>query len=449
MQQATLDPRGPMTPRPDVLNTPMRRSYARRRAREGTGQRWFELRLFLVYCVIFYLTPYILFQFVGNPLEYSFRPQPNYTVGILYVAASALIFWVMQKLPRRRFRGVSLNISGLLYARVPALLLSGAFLAISIWSFLTLGLQFRQTGDALSEVGVLGFLLAFGKALMGTSIIVHYRIVKEGVDVQVRSLCLFLISLSFAVNIQGSLDIVIALAAYVAATHRVRRSLQLTGTLLQKMSLVMAPVLLMVVFFIGKLNKIGFEETLAIMKDVDMFFYSFLRRYSFHMYSVATHVEENFFNFGLAVDAIREVVSVMYFRFGSMFGLAVERPELGSIARMNFFVLADFYKDRIGASPSMLGSVFFFPGAGLAIFYYVLLLRFIFSLFWQIMGKMMDNWLFIILSVILLGAAVDALLDSINPLSNGFVRILTLYLGASYVVATLGGGRTARRMAPS
>lgn len=425
------------------------------RSREETGRRKFEFRLMLAYCSIFYLLPFILFQFFGNPLEFSFRPRPSYLLGILYVVASVAIFRLIQNLPRMRFRVVPYGISSIFFGRYCSLLISFLFLLISIWSFINLGFQFRQKGDALTDVGFLGFMLVLGKILMGTSIIVHYRLIKEGADTFIRSLCLLFISFGFTINIQGSFDVLIAFCAYVAATHRIRRSFHLTGNLFQNLSFVFLPFIIALLFFAGKANKVGVDEALHIVSNLDLFIISFLERYSYPLYSVSTHVSENFFNFGLAWDAIREVTSVMYFRLGSLIGLSVERPELGSIARMNFFVLADFYKDRIGTSPSMLGSVFFFPGAGLAIFYYVLLLRFIFSLFWRIMGTKMDNWLFIILSVILLSTAVDALLDAVNPLSNGFMRILTLYLGASFVVATLGAGRTApklsarRRLVPS
>ncbi len=261
--------------------------------------------------------------------------------------------------------------------------------------------------------------------------------IKEGFEVKFRAFVLLIIALAFGVNVQSSFDIIIALCAYVGATYSFRRSMKFTGSLSGKLSLIAAPLLVALIFFVGKSNKIGVEETLQIMSDGDAFFQAFLQRYSFHMYSLSTHVSENFFNFGLAGEAIREVTSVMWFRIGSLFGLSVERPEMGSIARMNFFVLADFYKDRVGASPSMLGSLFFFPGAGLAIFYYVFILRFIISLFWKIMGVTMENWLFIGLSVILLSTSVDALLDAVNPLSNGFTRLLSLYLGASYVISML------------
>ena len=404
---------------------------------EEAGQQWFEFRLFLAYCLIFYAAPFTLFLFLGNPLENVFRPRPIYALGMLYVVASALFFRLMQKIPRQRFRRAPYRLSALFFAPYTGLATALLFLAISIWSFINLGYKFRQTGDALSELGAIGFVLAFSKVVMGTAIIVHYRLVKEGVDPAIRSFCLLLIALGFAINVQASFDILIALTAYVAATHLIRRSLRLHGKNLQTISFVMAPMIVLLLFFVGKANKIGIDETLHIIGNMDLFLYSFLERYSYHMYSVSTHVNENFFNFRQALDALREVASVVYFRFGSIVGLAVERPELGSVARMNFFVLADFYKDRIGTSPGMLGSVFFFPGAGFAICYVVLLLRFIFSLFWKIMGDTMSNWLFIFLSVLLASTTVDSLLDAFNPLSNGFVRVFSLYLGASYVVAIL------------
>lgn len=413
---------------------------ARRRpgAPDSEPQKQFEFRLFLTYCGIFYLVPFTLFQFLGNPLEDSFRPRPFYALGFAYVVASVLIFRLMQRCGRLRFRAVPHSVSRALYGAYPALALSCVFLGLSVWSFINLGFQFRQTGDTLTEVGSLGFLLVFGKVLMGTSIIVHYRMIKEGIDPNIRSACLLLISLGFAINNQSAFDVLFSFAAYVAATHRIRRVFHLTGKPIQIASLAIFPILIVLIFFAGKANKVGVEETLYIISHPELFLNAFLERYSYAMYSVAMHVEENFFNFGLTIDAVKEVFSVMHFRASSLLGIVAERPDMGSTARMNFFFLADFYDDRIGISPSMLGSAFFFPGAGLSIIYYVLIIRFIFSLFWKVMGPTMDSWLFLILAVLLASTAIDALFDALNPLSNGFSRILTLYIGASFVVTRVG-----------
>ncbi|MDQ0567349.1 hypothetical protein GRI55_14170 [Erythrobacter citreus] len=409
-------------------------------ARNRFARESFYLKIFLWYCAIFYFVPFALFIFLGNPLEASFAPAPNYAIALAYIVFSLYWFAFVVKITPVKFRAVPYYISSMVFGPYSALVLALSFLSISLWSYVALGFQFRQTGDALSEVGLLGFLLVFGKVLMGTSIIVNYRLVKEGKSPSIRSAALLLIAIGFMVNAQSAVDILFSFTAYVAASHIIRRKINLTGKLIQSASLIVLPFLVVAIFFVGKSNKVGVEEALYIVSDAKLFFAAFLHRYSYALYSTAANIEENFFNFGLALSALKEVASIFQFRLYSAIGLAAERPELGSIARMNFFVLSHFYQDRIGVSPSMLGSVFYFPGAGFAILYYVFFIRFIYDLFWRIMGTKMNNWLFTILAVLLSATAVDAFLDSINPLSNGFARIVTLYLGASFIGHALSFG---------
>ena len=170
------------------------------------------------------------------------------------------------------------------------------------------------------------------------------------------------------------------------------------------------------------------------MTDFELFAEEFTQRSGYHFYSVSTHVEKNFFNFSLTIEAFKEVISVMWFRLGSLLGFSVERPVLGTIARMNFMNFSGFYVERIGTSPSMLGSVFYFPGAGLAIIYYIYFIRYILQLFWRIMGGRQNSWLFVLMAIVIMAAAVDSTLDALNPLSIGFTRIFFLIVGGNYIL---------------
>lgn len=400
-------------------------------------QRRYEFRLFLSYCVIFYFIPFILIVIFGNPLEISYRPRPNYIIGLLYAIMSILVFWWALTLPRIRFTIPKRTIEDLFYGRRASIVLTIGFFAISVWSAINLGLDFRHKGETLSELGAIGFVLAIAKIYASTAILVHYRLVKEGVDTYLRSAILFAIGASFIINIQTSFEFLIATAAFVGATHKFRRKIKLTGHQISRASIIVLPVLLVCVFYFGKANKIGSEDALRLISNFDLLFYSFLQRYGYHMYSLATHTTENFLNFYQGLDAIQEVVKVSLFRLSAIFGLGIERPELGTVARMNFFVLSDSRLDRIGTSPGMLGSTFFFPGGGFAIFYYVFIIRFVMSLFWRIAGTKQNSWLFLIVTILLMATTLDSAPDSFNPLSNGFIRVFFLFLGGNFILQKL------------
>ena len=396
-------------------------------------QRKFEFQIFALYCAIFYLVPYLLIIMVGNPLESSFRPRPNYTVGMFYVGICLFIFWACLKAPRLHIPNSRSLIGWFLFGRRPGFVLALIFLAISIWSALTLGANFRHRGVALSELGAIGFALTTMKIYASTAIIVHYRLIIENKGIRWRCTILYIITAGFFINNQTSIEFIIAVAALVGASTQLRKKIKLTGKWVRRLSIALLPLLVLAVFYFGKANKIGAEEAQKLILNSDLFLYSFLQRYGYHVYSLSTHVDENMFNFSMGIDAINEVISVMIFRLSRIMGFAFDRPELGSIARMNFFVLFEYYKERIGASPGMLGSVFFFPGAGLAIFYYVFLLRFVISQLWRIYGGIKLPWIFTLLNIFILATAVDAALDSFNPLSNGFIRVFFLFFGARYV----------------
>lgn len=404
----------------------------------GLIQRRFEFNLFATYCFIFYFVPFVLILMAGNPLEQSFRPRPIYSLGMLYVVFSMFVFWAALKAPRLSIRVPHNTLGYLLFGRLASLVLTGSFFAISVWSAINLGSDFRHKGAALSELGAIGFALTILKIYASTAIIVHHRMINEKVEANLRAFLLFLIGVSFVINNQTAVEFILAVAAFASCSYEIRKKISLSGKWIRRLSVMLLPVLVVAVFYLGKANKVGAEEALVLISNFDLFFFSFLQRYGYHIYSLSTHVNENFFNFALGLQAIQEVIGVMFFRISSIFGLGIERPELGSIARMNFFVLADFYKDRIGASPSMLGSVFFFPGAGLAIFYYVFLLRFIITQFWRIYGAYKVPWVFSLINVFILATAVDAALDSFNPLSNGFIRIFFLVMGGNFIMSITG-----------
>lgn len=396
-------------------------------------QRKFEFQIFALYCAIFYFVPYLLIMMVGNPLESSFRPRPNYTLGMFYVGICLFIFWACLKAPRLHIPNSRSPIGWSFFGRGPAFVLALIFLAISIWSALTLGANFRHRGAALSELGAIGFALTTMKIYASTAVIVHYRLIIESKDIRWRCTILYIIAAGFLVNNQTSIEFIIAVAALVGASTQLRKKIKLSGKWVRRLSIALLPLLVVTVFYFGKANKVGAEEAQALISNFDLFFYSFLQRYGYHVYSLSTHVSENMFNLSMGIDAVKEVISVMIFRLSRIMGFAVDRPELGSVARMNFFVLSEYYKERIGASPGMLGSVFFFPGASLAIFYYVFLLRFVISQFWRIYNGIKLPWIFTLLNIFILATAVDAALDSFNPLSNGFIRVFFLFFGARYI----------------
>lgn len=415
---------------PFSKSAPVRRDYV--------GARQFSRQIVLTYCGIFYLLPFLIFMVLGNPLEEFMVPTPNYWAGITFVAMAVLLFHWAIALPVVRFELPRIGFSRLLFGASSSLVLAAFFAVFAYWSRSFLGLSFRQSGVSLADVGAVGFLLEVQKMTLGVMIIVHYRMIREGYEVHRRIAALLFTALGFFFAIQGAFDIFFVFCALIATGLKWRRILGLHLKIVRRLTIVVFPVLGYLALFVGTANKVGVDEALIALSNIDRVLNLIIGRIGYHFYSTSIHATDNFSNVGMAAQAFSELASVTYYRMSVFFGFGgVEKPDVGTISRMNYLYMSPDYHPRIGASPSMLGSVFFWPGAGFAIVYYVFIMRFVLFSIWDIIGSLGRNWLYTIFCMILLGSVLDASVDALNPFSHGAVRLVVLILGARFVTHRL------------
>ncbi|OAN76250.1 hypothetical protein A8B78_01825 [Jannaschia sp. EhC01] len=398
----------------------------------------FAFRIFALYCAIFYVTPAILIFFFGNGLSAVIRPTPNYLAGFFYILFSFALFFISLKLPTVRLPLIGKTLGRLAFDPRFAVYYAAFFVVFALATRSTLDLSFRQTGSALAEVGAIGFVMQFLKIFFAISILVHYRMVHEQIGRRLRSIVLLLIALGFAFSIQASLDILFVFCALLASGMKWRRLLGLHLRIVRRAAIAVIPLILLAALFVGIANKQGIEQAFQTLSNPEAIAAIFSSRLSYHFTSTSMHVSENFFNFGMFFEAIKNIFNTMLYRFSVVLGFdGVAKPEVVSVARMNFLQLSSFWRDRTGISPSIIGSTFFLPGAGFAILYYVFIIRGVALLIGRILAPHMNNIPFLLLGVVTLGGVLDAALDNLNPLSNGFIRLFFLYLGMVYVIVTL------------
>lgn len=402
------------------------------------GARQFSQRVVLAYSGIFYLVPFLIFMLMGNPLEGFMVPTPNYWTGITFVAIVVLFFYWATTLPVTRINLPKVGISTHLFGANSGLVLAVFFAVFAYWSRSFLGLSFRQSGVALAEVGAIGFLLEVLKMTLGVKIIVNYRMIAEGYEVRRRKAALLFTALGFFFAIQGAFDIFFVFCALVASGLKWRRLLGLHFTIVRRLTIVVFPILGYLALLVGTANKVGMDQALIALSDIEQILNLVIGRIGYHFYSTSIHATDNFANFNLAVQAFSELTSVTHYRMSLFFGFGgIEKPDVGTISRMNFLNMSPVYHPRIGASPSMLGSIFFWPGAGFAAIYYVFIMRFVLFKMWDIIGPLSKNWVYTIFCMILLGSILDASVDTLNPFSHGAVRLVILFLGARFVTHRL------------
>lgn len=399
----------------------------------------FSRRIVLAYCAIFYALPFLIFIFMGNPLEDVMVRQPSYWAGLAYVIFSVGVFYWATSLPVVRLHIPKIGLSDLLFNAQFGLIFAVIFALFSYWARSFLGLNFRQSGVSLADVGAMGFLLEVFKMTAGVMILVNYRLIADRYEAPLRSAAMLLIAAGFFFSIQAAYDIVFVVCALVASGVRWNRFFGFHIRLVRVLSVVALPLIAYGALFIGTANKIGIDRTWELLTHLPTILNLVVGRVGYHFYSTSIQVTDNFTNFYQAELALAEVWNVIKYRFSVLTGLiSVEKPDVGTISRMNFLYMSPAYHPRIGASPSLLGSVFFWPGAGFAIFYFVFLMRFVLLQFWTVVGDRGLNWLFGLLVVILFGSIFDASLDTLNPFSHGAVRLIVLILAARYVSHRLG-----------
>lgn len=410
--------------------------------RDYNGVRSFSRQLFVTYCGIYYLIPFIIFLLVGNPLETHMIHQPSYWAALVYVLFATLLFFFATSMPYFRGSLSRIGISQLIFDARVSLALAIFFACFAYWSKSTLGLDFRQSGVSLADVGSTGFVLEVLKMTLGVMIIVNYRMISEGYETKLRGAALLLTSLGFFFSIQGAFDIFFVFCALVATGFKWKRILGLHLKIVRRMTVVMFPVLGYFALFVGTANKIGLEAAWAVLSNFQSIADIIIGRIGYHFYSTSIHLADNALNFDLAAHAFSELIAVTKYRVSIILGVGgIEKPDVGTISRINFLYMSPFYHPRIGASPSMLGSVFFWPGGIFAIFYYVFIVRFVTLKLWEIVGTLGKSWIYTIFCMILLGSVMDASVDSLNPFSHGAVRIVVLILGARFVTKRLLSNR--------
>lgn len=396
----------------------------------------FGYRIFVSYCAIFYFLPFFMFTFFGNPLEAFLVPRPNYYLGLMYVLLAFLLFSLVIKLPLFEAPRAFQNFARLAFDARLSIIYALCFVAFSLGTRSILGLTFRQTGAALAEVGAIGFILQFMKIYFGIAILVHCRMLYEKPNDRRRSVSLLLIGLGFLFSIQAAYDVMFVLAALLGSGLKWKRLLGLHLKSVRRLSILFIPVVIVLAGFVGVSNKVGFDEALRVIVGTDYLFRAISARLGYHFFSTSMYVSDHFLNFSLFFDAVGNVLGTLLYRGSVILGIeGVEKPEIVSVARMNYLLLSYDWKERTGASPSMIGSVFYMPGAGFAILYYVFFLRGVATLIGRIMGPMRHNVFYILLCTIIFSGVVDSFLDALNPLSPAFLRLYFLYLGAVYIVS--------------
>lgn len=412
-------------------------------------------QILLLYCTIFYFIPFLFYLAYGPVLERNFVWQPNYVLGfvfVLFFIGTFLLYDALVMHPRwrkqrstpedpvsRGLRFVPRIWLGGIMAPNLIFLLSLVFLGLSLWAWWNLGLNFRHSGLAITDFGQIGIVFVLLKTVSIVAIGVQLQsfVLTQGQGSRYYAPSFAAFACAFVLSAQSAYDMFYVFMAIVALSRCMLKvySYHISAFRVILMML-FVPVVFFAMLFVGVANKYGIDTAISLMASEDFIADTLLMRLSVHFYSTANAVTSHMLDFALGMKALGEVLQTTTYRLGALLGGAVDRPDIGSVARMNFLSMSESYHERIGTTPSLIGGMFYAPGAVLAMIYYIPLLHWFLRFLDRFGPADSRTWWLNIYLVLLLGGVFDSLLDALNPLSPAFVTLVFLIAGSQQLRRT-------------
>lgn len=404
--------------------------------------------IFCIYCCVFYLVPYCLFLVNGNPLELEFVWTPNYEFGLLFVLFSMFIFSLLYLIRAPVFvvskSQLVLKGADKLFVQL-YFWLALIYLCLSIFVFQKAGLGFRHSGVELNSLGGFGFLhLLLNEFLFVFTVaaITFVSISKQGYfDHKIIQLSAVFSFVGYLLSLQSAIGFIYCIAALhlVLAKYKYGDFERVNIQRLFKQGIfVFCGIIIPMVFF-GSANKneegidsflTGFDGNLELLEYLGE---RFVYRLGFHFYSLSELVTNSFIDLELQFRAFKEQMNLIIYRLSLIAGFSFERPEIGSVARLNFLAMNASYLDRVGTTPSALGSIFYLPGG-------VMFLPIIMYVYYNIIYRVAivsmassGGSLPLFYALVMISAVLDSFLDTFNPFSTGFVSLVAIYIFSKFI----------------
>lgn len=324
-------------------------------------------------CVYFvmaliYLPGLLFFPFFEDAYKFYFNytTQPLFPliiVGSIFLIFYRLFTYVSLQIPSR-----NIYVLGGVGTSLILLFLSSIYLFSAIDFFLNYESSFRhksRLSDAGPFVAILFALKPIVDFLILLMLIYKVNGTKFGV---ITRISLLFITIASLISINSSLQIVL-IPIILILWFKPDMFLQRSKISFTKMLLVLflAPIMLTGVLFVGIGNKIGYEILLS--DRVFGYIYSILgeltTRVSTSLITLTMlwdYAEGDFLKYiELSYGAGESLFSTFQNRFSLLIGSEFDSSLIATVDRTNFLLLFREYHPRAGASPGILGSMYYFP----------------------------------------------------------------------------------------
>ena len=394
------------------------------------------------YLILYYLVPLS----VGFFYEYSYLEAYKGSPQFFYVLPAAILYFIcflfiyknipeittpLKKLHVRTFSRPYFNF-----------LITVLFLYFSVKFYFEYGLSYRQVGSVISESAGYVILLTILKIYF--SMFIFCKLADLSFDLKLHKvdvITLLLGSLSFYFSSSAAFDMLKILVSLLLVfmfysnlnvfVVQYRKISYFRGVLKAIVYALILTFSFVAILYFGLANKMGYDGAYELIFGGTLFQFIVvpLSRLSVHFYTLAYHLTYNIFNFDFQLESLSNVIENLAFRLSHLFGLDYQKPDVVSSARLNSLSIYYDPRDRNGATPGLLGSIFFIPFFPFSVFISIYYVSFILKKMEQICNKDKRVSIISILYIVsLVQAFTDAQIDVLNFVGVSGVSLFLLYL---------------------
>lgn len=388
----------------------------------------------MLYFVLYYFVPYVYGVMTGFFYLDYLDGSPNMHVAIWFVILFGILFTLLYRyLPKLRIGFIDVRFT-LLESGIVNLFVAVVFLYFSFLFQQDYGFQYRHKGAALSDSAPYMLYLMLIRLYINAFIVYCIAVLHQERSLNFNNkLALFLSGVGIALSASVSFDMVAIVVVFMClATNIAPRLVSMKrkpGLAVLFKSLFYFFTIGFVLVLFGTANKIGFDRAVDFLlhDGFASFIEAVMARISIFLFSLAKLMNEHITDFSFQVAAIMGNLENLQFRIGVLFGLDIPRPELASTGRINSELIYVDANDRNGATPGLLGSMFYLPLFPLGLFFGLLYSLFVVRLLDGIFANKPRLALLPVLFLMsVFQTTVDGFPDLANPISLPFIQLMFL-----------------------
>jgi hypothetical protein len=398
------------------------------------------IMIILGYAAIYYAIPLLLTVLFGPYIDQFLRYPPNYLYGAIMISAviGLLCFYVM-KLDRTDGK-FSIPAPSFMFQPWFVAPIGFIYLIVSYYFSENLGIEYRQTGTRIgaTEGGMLVIFLYIIQTYLTVYIILTLSFTNSYIKAN-RPLILF----SCMTYLFGTFLSLAASSGVIMLAMGLIQTIRIMGyngflrpgeTGTKLFTILVIPAAFLGAVFVGIGNKLGTDQSaLLFLNNFRIVIEIIQYRISYHLYSASFHTTFNFTNLELGWLSVENVIENISHRLDVVLGNPTFSNDIASVKRLNYEEISYFIKDRTGASPGIVGGLFFYPFGVFIIPLTTYIYARTFRSIAYLAGTKPIGLIELFFLVSIAAGILDSSLDALNPLDPSFIRWLFLFLGVSWV----------------